>query len=229
MINYLIVDDEPIAHEIIEEYAENLEYLTLKKHCYNVFQAIEYLNKNTVDLVFLDIEMPKINGFEFLKSLSNPPKIIVTTAYKEYALEGYELEIVDYLLKPFSLQRFLKAIDKVYKEHSPYINIVPFEHKTIFLKDSDGHHQVVMNTILFVEALGNYTKVFTENKVIITLEKLSSYLEKLSEANCIQVHKSYIVVTSKIEQIKNNKIIIGNHQIPIGQTYKNSVTAFINK
>ncbi len=227
MINYLIVDDEPIAHDIIEEYAENLEILKLRKNCRNVFEAIEYLNKHSVDLIFLDINMPKINGFEFLKSLSNPPKIIVTTAYKEYAIDGYELDISDYLLKPFSLPRFLKAVQKVIASQKTNESTTIAHNKTIFLKDGKSQYQVAINEILYIEALGNYTKVFTEKKTIITLEKLSSYLTKLSDANFIQVHKSYIVSLPKIQEITNNKIVIGEHSIPIGQTYRNNVSSFL--
>lgn len=114
MIRYLIVDDEPIAHRIIENYCENLPYLEKKGSCYNAFEALQFLNEDTVDLLFLDINMPKLSGFDFLKTLPNPPKIIVTTAYKEFAFEGYELNVSDYLLKPFSFDRFLKAINKTF-------------------------------------------------------------------------------------------------------------------
>ncbi|WP_282042641.1 LytR/AlgR family response regulator transcription factor [Winogradskyella flava] len=229
MINYLIIDDEPIAHEIIEEYAENLEILSLQKNCYNVFEAIEYLNSNSVDLIFLDINMPKISGFEFLKSLKNPPKVIVTTAYNTYAVESYELDVVDYLLKPFSLNRFLKAINKLrsyIEKYNEGTNSV--EQKTIFLKDGKSHHQIKIIDILYIEALGNYTKVYTPDKVIITLEKLSSYLEILPDIHFIQVHKSFIVSTAKIKQIANGKIIIEDHLIPIGQTYRKNITTFLN-
>ncbi len=229
MISYLIIDDEPIAHEIIEDYAGHLSNLKLMKNCYNVFQAMEYLNSRNIDLIFLDINMPKISGFEFLKSLSNPPKIIVTTAYKEYALEGYELNIVDYLLKPFSLHRFLTAVNKAVMVDKTPPSINSSENHTIFLKDGKTHHQVVINNLLYVEATGNYTKVYTRDKVIVTLEKLSSYLELLGGYNFIQVHKSFIVSISKIEQVESNKITIGSHVIPIGQTFKNNVIAVIKK
>lgn len=229
MTTYIIIDDEPLAHDIIEEYAENLENLTLKKNCYNIFEAIEYLNENTIDLIFLDIHMPKVNGFEFLKSLTHPPKIIVTTAYKEYAIEGYELNIIDYLLKPFGLNRFLKAIYKATKKEQPIYESLTKKNKTIFLKDGKTYHQVSIHDILFIQAMGNYTKVFTHDQVIITLEKLSVYLSLLSETNCIQIHKSYIVMIPKIEQIKENKVVIGEHILPVGQTYRQNVDSILKR
>ena len=228
MISYLIVDDEPIAHDIIEENAENLDMLSLKKNCYNVFEALEYLKQHQVDLIFLEINMPKINGFEFLKSLSDPPKAIVTTAYKDYAIEGYELNVVDYLLKPFGLPRFLKAVQKVMslpKHRST--NILHDHEHTLFLKDGKSQYQVPINQIIFIEAFGNYTKVHTQSKVVITLETLASYVAKLGEMQFIQVHRSFLVSIPKIEQVKDNKILIGNHKIPIGQTYKKNVTSIL--
>ena len=139
MIKYITVDDENASHDIIMDYASNLSYLSHQKSCYNAFEAIEYLNDNEVDLIFLDINMPKLSGFDFLKTLTNPPKIIVTTAHKEFALEGYELNISDYLLKPFSFNSFLAAVNKV--NHS-ISKLKEEESNSIFLKDSKKHFQV---------------------------------------------------------------------------------------
>ncbi|MEH6537997.1 MAG: response regulator [Psychroserpens sp.] len=149
MTHYLIIDDEPIAHRIIEKYCENLPHLEKKGNCYNAFEAMQFLNEHTIDLLFLDLNMPKLSGFDFLKTLSNPPKIIVTTAYKEFALEGYELNISDYLLKPFSFERFIKAINKTIdtnenKKSTPIVSTketVP-DASSFFLKGDKKHHQI---------------------------------------------------------------------------------------
>ena len=230
MIRYLILDDEPIAHEIIEEYAGNFPQLYLAKNCYNVFQATDYLNSLEVDLIFLDINMPKISGFEFLKSLINPPAVIVTTAYKDYAMEGYELDVVDYLLKPFSLNRFMKAVNKVARGQSKKEVLHhenPKEAKML-LKDGKKIHQVSISSILFIEAFGNYTKVITDQKIIVTLEKLSAYVKRMPKEEFVQVHKSYIVALSHIDVIENNKVLIGDSKIPIGITYKHQFLEKMN-
>lgn len=230
MTTYLIIDDEIIAHEIIEDYANNLPTLKLAKHCYNAFEAMEYLSRHKVDLIFLDINMPKISGFELLKSLAHPPKVVVTTAYQEFALEGYELDIVDYLLKPFSLNRFLKAVQKATQQEvkkSQTSQAVLPKNATIFLKTGKKHYQISITDILFIEAFGNYTKVITQQKTIVTFEKLSAYLDLLPNDQFIQVHKSFIVAIPKIEMIEQHKISIGEHRIPIGQTYRRNIVELL--
>jgi len=231
MIHYLIVDDEPIAHRIIEKYCENLPHLEKKGNCYNSFEALQFLNENEVDLLFLDINMPKLSGFDFLKTISNPPKIIITTAYKEFALEGYELNISDYLLKPFSLERFVKAVNKtitnttVTQENisKAIITKDKTESKSFFLKGDKKFHQIHLESILFIEAYGHYTKVYLENEMILSHGKISSLEEFLPESSFIRIHKSFIVAKNKIKQIEGNRIIINEHKIPIGQTYKGNI------
>ncbi|MGI9531428.1 LytR/AlgR family response regulator transcription factor [Lutimonas sp.] len=223
MIKYLIIDDEYIAHDIIKGYCDLLPNMQLMKNCYDGLEAFEYLNKNDVDLIFLDLNMPKLKGFEFLKTLKNPPKVIVTTAYKEYALEGYELNISDYLLKPFGFERFLKAINKTFS--SPAIQpSVPSENnnisKRIFLRSNKKYTQVEIDIIQYIEASGNYTKVITSGETITIREKISEVLELLNDENFIQVHKSFAVSKKDIKSIEGNRIIIADHIIPIGKTYK---------
>ncbi|WP_400079751.1 LytR/AlgR family response regulator transcription factor [Winogradskyella sp. R77965] len=224
MIDYIIVDDEPIAHRVIEGYCENLSHLNKKQNCFNVFEAIQFLNEESVDLIFLDINMPKLSGFEFLKSLNNPPKVIVTTAYKEFALEGYELNISDYLLKPFSFNRFLKAINKTINLNQTESNISTQEITTtdlsFFIKGDKKYHQIKSEQILFIEAHGNYTKIKLTNQTIVSHEKISNYENLLPKDKFLRVHKSFIVAISKINLVEGNKININNHIVPIGQTYK---------
>lgn len=230
MIYYVIVDDEPIAHRIIEKYCDDLPHLEKKGNCYNAFEAMQFLNENKVDLLFLDINMPKLSGFDFLKTISNPPKIIVTSAYKEFALEGYELNISDYLLKPFSFERFVKAINKTIvpmnrKDTEPVFVNPEIESvaSSFFLKGDKKHSQVHFKDLLFIEAYGHYTKVYLKNEMIVSHEKISSFEKLLPESQFIRTHKSFIVAKNEISHIEGNRIIIQNHKIPIGQTYKGNV------
>ena len=227
MIKYLIIDDEHIAHDIIKGYCDMLPNLEFKADCYDAIEAIDYLNKYDVDLIFLDLNMPKLKGFEFLKTLSSPPKVIVTTAYSEFAIQGYELNVVDYLLKPFSFERFLSAINKVTSSTNPIknessTNLKPTE-KYVFLKQNNSHIQVDLDSILFIEASGNYTKVFTTENVITIREKISDTVQLFSDNDFLQVHKSFAVAKKHINSIEGNRIYIQDHIVPIGKLYKNSV------
>ncbi|WP_425658864.1 LytR/AlgR family response regulator transcription factor [Tenacibaculum ascidiaceicola] len=231
MIYYVIVDDEPIAHRIIEKYCNDLSHLEKKGNCYNAFEAMQFLNENEVNLLFLDINMPKLSGFDFLKTIPNPPKIIVTTAYKEFALEGYELNISDYLLKPFSFERFVKAVNKTIvsqlvvgnKTIKSVTENTKKEAKSFFLKSDKKYHQVHLESILFIEAYGHYTKVYLENGMILSHEKISSFEEFLPKNEFIRIHKSFIISKIKINQIEGNRIFIKEYKIPVGQTYKGNL------
>lgn len=224
MIKYLIIDDEYIAHDIIKGYCDLLPNMQLMKNCYDALEAIEYLNNNTVDLIFLDLNMPKLKGFEFLKTLRFPPKVIVTTAYSEFALEGYELNVSDYLLKPFSFERFLKAINKTVSATSKTTTAIVHQNdtvsKSIFLRSNNKYIQVTIDTIQYIEAAGNYTKVITITESILIREKISDVLELLNDLDFIQVHKSFVVSKKHIKSIEGNRIFISETIIPIGKTYK---------
>lgn len=229
LINYVILDDEPIAHRIIEGYCENFSFLNKVGNFYNGFEALEFFRKENADLLFLDINMPKLTGFEMLKSISDPPKVIVTSAYQEFALEGYELDITDYLLKPFGLDRFIKAINKLritkvqdedqLKEGFP---------SKIFLKSDKKYVQLELKEILYVEALGNYTKVFHSGGMLICPDKISELEEKLPAPAFIRVHKSYLINRDQIQFVEGNQLKIGKVMIPIGQTYKTKLQGFLN-
>lgn len=227
MIKYLIIDDEHIAHDIIKGYCDMLPNMQLMSHCYDAIEAIEFLRKNKVDLIFLDLNMPKLKGFEFLKTLSSPPKVIVTTAYSEFALEGYELNITDYLLKPFSFERFLKAVNKVIGSSVTTIQSSSEENDTtasqIFLRQNKSYIQVDLNSILYVEASGNYTKVVTTDDTITIREKISDMIESLPQSGFLQVHKSFAIATVHIKKIEGNRIFIGEDIVPIGKLYKTNV------
>ncbi len=227
MITYCIIDDEPIAHRIIEGYCAELPHLQKIGNAYNAFEASVIVTQQKVNLLFLDLNMPKMTGFEWLKTLAQPPQIIVTTAYKEYALEGYELDITDYLLKPFSFSRFLKAINKVSeteKVNSLESSTSPsVKQNYFFLKGDKKYHQIHVGDILFVEAFGNYSKVYLKEEMILSHEKISTLESLLTKENFLRIHKSFLVARDKIKLIQGNLIHLQGHKIPIGQTYRSRI------
>jgi len=233
MIRYLIIDDEYIAHDIIKGYCDLLRNMQLMKSCYDALEAFEYLNKNEVDLIFLDLNMPVLKGFEFLKTLLNPPKIIVTTAYQEFALEGYEYNISDYLLKPFGFERFLKAINKAFgnttarhilsNENSTTSSEKSTTSSRFFIQSNKKYLQFETGTILYIEATGNYVKIITTTETITIREKLSTLLELLPKNEFLQVHKSFVIATQHIKSIEGNRIFIADYIVPIGMMYKSNI------
>lgn len=228
MINYLIIDDEYMAHNIIKGYCDLLPNMVLKKNCYDALEALDYLRDHTVDLIFLDLNMPRLKGFDFLKTLQSPPKVIVTTAYQEYALEGYELNVADYLLKPFSFERLLKAVNKATSSapvvSGPAAPAATPTNSSIFLRENKKYLKVEIKDILFLEAAGNYTKVVTLEGTITTREKISDLLAAFPDTGFLQVHKSFAIATAYIRSIEGNRIAIGEHLIPIGKQFKANVT-----
>jgi len=222
MINCLIVDDEHMAHEIVQGYCDLLPNLEVKKHCYDAVEALEYLNEHMVDLIFLDLNMPKLKGFEFLRTLKLPPQIIVTTAYQEYAIEGYELNIVDYLLKPFSFERFLKAVNKI-SINQPLSKVGNDTSKNMFVRSNKKYIQLDINSILYIEAAGNYSKIITEEETITLREKISELLVLFDSEDLMQVHKSFAISKRRIKSIEGNRMQIGEFTVPIGKIYKSTV------
>lgn len=233
-MKYLIIDDEYLAHEVIQGYCDFLPSLELMKNCYDALEAVQYLSENEVELIFLDLNMPKLKGFEFLRTLSKSPKVIVTTAYSEFALEGYELNVVDYLLKPFSFERFLKAVNKATSSNTvPSIPRSVEKDKevsnTIFLRENKKYVQVEVDSILFLESSGNYTKVVTTPGMITIREKISDLISTLSSDDFIQVHKSFAIAKKHVSSIEGNRIFIGEQIVPIGKMFKQNVLGFIGQ
>ncbi|WP_026232313.1 LytR/AlgR family response regulator transcription factor [Neolewinella persica] len=233
MITYLIIDDEHMAHNIIQGYCDLLPNLERSGNAYDAIEAMQHLQAHDVDLIFLDLNMPKLRGFDFLKTLTHPPKVIVTTAYREFALEGFELNVVDYLLKPFGFDRFLKAMNKV-------ISPTKTERRTdlaattrpasdrIFLRGDKKYVQVAVDDILLLEAAGNYTKVITTDATIVTRDKISNLLSFLPPDDFLQVHKSFAVAIPHIISIEGNRISISTHLVPIGKMYKAEVNQLLS-
>lgn len=224
MIKYLIIDDEHIAHGIIQRYCDMLPHMELRKNCYDAIEALDFLRTEQVDLIFLDLNMPKLKGFDFLRTLSNAPKVIVTTAYSEFALDGYELNISDYLLKPFSFERFLKAVNKAISTEPTTQRTVTNESlqepQRIFLRSNKKYIQVVLDDILYMESAGNYVKVYTREGTITIREKITDVLLMLPQKDFLQVHKSFAVALKHINSIEGNRMNIATHIIPIGASYK---------
>ena len=230
----LIVDDEPLAIEVIESHLDKLEGIEVIATCDNALQAFEILQKRSVDLMFLDIQMPKLTGIDFLKTLTRPPKVIITTAYRDYALEGYELDVVDYLLKPISFERFLKAINKVYKTESVFSHSLESgselgsQDAYIYLKADKKMVKVMMDDILYIESLKDYVRVKTRQKEVITHQKISYLEEKLPEDAFLRIHRSFMVAINKIETYSAVMIEVPGKELPIGRNYKNQVLAVLN-
>lgn len=217
-LNCLIIDDEPIAREGISDYCKEVSFLNVVALCKNVLQANHYLESNQIDLIFLDINMPIVSGIDWLKDLKNSPSIVMTTAYEEYALESFTYNVLDYLVKPISFERFLQSVNKAknYYTHKA-------EHEVLFLKSEKQLKKINVNDILFAEAMQNYIRVVTLSESIILHMSLKSFKNQLPEDNFIQTHKSYIISKYKVDKIIGNQIIIGKYKVPISVRLKKSV------
>ena len=221
----IIIDDEPLARKGLKEYIREVDFLELVGDFDNPLKASDILLSKQIDLIFIDIQMPKITGLDFIKTLLHPPQFIFTTAYPQYALEGFELNAIDYLLKPFSFERFLKAVNKA-KLHVENGKRIPADtQKTdhFFIKTDSRLVKIKYDDILFVEALQNYVCIVTTEKKYITYLTFKAIEENLSQDQFLKIHKSFIVSISKIESIEGNEIRIGNHSLPISRSSKEDV------
>ncbi len=217
MISCIIVEDEPLALKRTMEYIGKIPYLNLLKSFDNGFEAIGFLREQSVDLIFLDIKMDELTGIQLLESLENKPYVIVTTAYSEYALKGYELNVTDYLLKPFSIERFIQAVEKV----SYLIDKETDSTRDFFFVKSDYRiEKVFYKNILFIEGMRDYRNIQTENKKILTLQTFGDLEKELPKSLFCRVHKSFIVPLNRIDLIEHNRIKIKDKLIPISETYK---------
>lgn len=227
----LVIDDEPIAIGILEDYITKVPFLELSGSFRNALKALEYLQNHTVDLLYLDIKMPDLSGIQFLNSLTNQPLIIFTTAYSEYAVESYNYQVVDYLLKPIEFDRFLKAANKALKQHRMQQSqdaSMPVSAKGVrqggrellVLKSGTDYHPLQIGDILYVEGAGNYVFFFTSAKKIMTLMSLKEVLNKLPADQFLRIHKSFIINIRKIDVIETDQVKIGQKYIPIGDVYK---------
>ena len=231
--NCLIVDDEPIAQQILESYIKQIDALILVGKCSNAFEALNVLHREKIDVLFLDIKMPSLSGLDMLKTLQNPPKVILTTAFSEFGVESYEYGITDYLLKPIPFERFLKAVNKILiPQYTPLVTTQTEEKAEeptfIFFKADKKIHKYYFTDILFIEGSGNYVKIHTLNeKPLVVLDKLTELQNKLPKKQFIRVHKSFIINVSHIQKIEGNMIKIEDKVIPISATFKPNLERLI--
>ncbi len=231
----LVIDDEPLAHEVINSYTEDIPFLDIVGHCHMATEAYSFINKHKVDLLFLDVQMPKLKGNEFLKTLTHKPFVIITSAYENYALESFELDVSDYLLKPFRFDRFLKAVNKVYEQYQLKAGvqntlqqveqtIISETAQHILIKEDKRHLQIERKQIYYLESFGNYVKVWLEANYHLTPRTLSSFENQLVSDNFIRTHRSFIVNKELIDYFEGNRIRLKNGmEIPIGKNYKQNL------
>lgn len=223
-LNCLIIDDEPVARKGIAEYVEEIDFLHLVAQCESAVKASSYLNQGFIDLIFLDIQMPKLTGIEFLKTLKSPPLVIFTTAYSQYALEGYSLDVVDYLVKPIPFERFLKAAQKAFEIQS--LKRFAGRAKEVdhfFVKCDSKFEKLYYNEVCYIEALQNYAVIHTSNRKLITYITMTGLESQLPKDQFLKVHKSYIISIAHIKAIEGNEILIGDVRIPISRNLKDEV------
>jgi two-component system LytT family response regulator len=220
-ISCIITDDEPYARKGLQAYVEKANFLELKGMCEDAMELGEMLKQQPVDLLFLDIQMPHISGVEFLRQLANPPKVIFTTAFKEYAIDGFELDVLDYMLKPISHERFMKAAYKAKDYFDLKGNTNPPNY--LFVKADGRLEKIVFEEVLFLEGMENYVIIHTAGKKVITHSTLKSLMEKLPKQAFLQTHKSYIIALNKISAVEGNMLHVGDKQVPISRQLREQV------
>jgi DNA-binding LytR/AlgR family response regulator len=229
----LIIDDEPLARDLIESYVRRMENLTLIKTCSNALDAFPLLQQKQIDLIFLDIQMPQLTGIDLIKSLQDRPKVILTTAYREYAAEAFDLDVIDYLIKPVTFDRFLRAVGKIYLAAPPVAEENPvmksFDDAYIFLREDREMVKVFLKDILYIESLRDYVRVKTATTQIVTYQKISFLEQKLPEKEFVRIHRSFIVAVDKVSSFTFNSVKIGDIEIPLGRNYKQQAMKVLNQ
>jgi DNA-binding LytR/AlgR family response regulator len=229
-LNCIIVEDEPLAAEVLDDYVKQVPYLNLVAICSDAMYALEVLRKGNIKVVFLDIHLPGLKGNEFLKTLKDPPQVIITTAYRDYAIEGYELNVTDYLVKPINFNRFLMAVNKL-KPRSAEETAVPAlsaqERDHFFFNVNKKKVKMYLDDILYVESLKEYVRITARDKSILTKYQLGEIEELLSKSNFIRVHRSFLVAKEKIDAFSATDVEIGGKHIPIGRNYKEQVHSLL--
>jgi len=227
----IIVEDEPLAAEVLQDYIKQVPFLQLKGICTDAIYAMEMLQKEKVDLIFLDIHLPKLKGLDFIKTLKNPPHIIITTAYHQYALQGYEHNVVDYLLKPVEFSRFLMAVNKLKQNMpngSPLAPALAGERAHLFFNVSKKKVKIYLDEILYIESLKEYIRIVTPGKSILTKFQLGQIEEVLAKNNFLRVHRSFIVSRDKVDAFTATDVDINGKLIPVGRSYKELVQSVLN-
>jgi DNA-binding LytR/AlgR family response regulator len=228
MLRCIIIDDEPLALEVLENYIQRMADLQLIRKCSNALEAFQSLNNERVDLLFLDIQMPVIDGLSFLKSLKNPPAVILTTAYSNHAIEGFDLNVADYLLKPISFERFLKAVNKVIEQHKIQGD-GDTQSDYMFMKVDSKLVRVNYADITYIEGMKDYLKIYTKEKLLVVHQTMKKIEEILPKSRFIRVHKSYMVSLGAVSSIVGNFVEINGKEIPIGANYKDDLIRLVFK
>ena len=230
MLKAIAIDDEPIALEVMKNLAANVVFMEMAACFTNSFLAMDYLQKNKIDLIFLDIKMPNISGIDFLKSIPNPPMVIFTTAYSEHAVQSFELDAIDYLLKPFSLPRFLKACNKAHEQYAlRKNNHLPEAAPSVFIKSGYEQVRVNLDDILYAESVGNYMQFVTAGKNIVSRFTMGEAEALLPSAAFIRIHRSFIVSAKHITKVDKRTVWLDKKELPVGAAYINEVEKFIHK
>lgn len=224
MINCVIIDDEPLAREGLSSYVREVDFLRLSGTCSNPVELLTLLEQQSVDLLFLDIQMPKMSGIDFLKITQNPPLVVMTTAYPSFALEGFQLNVLDYLLKPITFDRFVRAAWKAKEQCDLRLRpTAPVAPAYVFIKCGSKYEKIYVDDILFIEGLQNYVTIFTTRRKYVTLLNLRDIETELAASSFVRVHKSFLVARSKVDAIEGNEIFIGSHRIPISRQQREEV------
>ncbi len=218
-VRCIVVDDEPLAIDLLTSYIAKVSDLQLIAACDDALQAFDILQKEHIDLVFLDIQMPKLTGIELLKSLSQPPKVVFTTAYRTYAVESYELEVLDYLLKPITFDRFLKAVQKYYR-HNNDSKITTKKKQTIVVRHNKRMVQIAFNDILYIESMRDYVHIHTRKETLIVKDTLRCFEDELPPDQFVKIHRSFIVAKEKITSFTSLKVEVDNHSLPVSRRYR---------
>lgn len=233
-MNCIIIDDEPLARQLLASYVNRIEELTLVNCCSNAIEAISLLEQVHIDLILLDIDMPQTSGIELLKSLQVKPRVIFTTAYREYALEAFDLDVVDYLLKPINFNRFLHAISKIkqLKQYEPEKAIpvrTNYDDTFLFLKENREMKKIFLKDILFIESLRDYVRVKTIAQEVISYQKISYLEQRLPQQKFVRVHRSFIVPVERVSAFTQSSVKVNSIEIPIGRNYKNAALLLLKK
>lgn len=222
-LSVIIVDDEPLAHNVLLNYIGKIPFLKLVGQFYDVASAVNFLASNRVDLIMLDIQMPDITGIDWIRSMQNPPAVIFTTAYGDYALDAFEYGVVDYLLKPIRFERFLKAVQKATKQSAVVSEEIITDSNFLFVKHNSEYVKVEYKQICYLESYGNLLKIHQPAHILTITETLTDFLKKLPDSHFIRVHKSFAVNVSFVVKIIGNTLVVRNDEIPIGSSYKNNL------
>ena len=231
MLRCLAIDDEPLALELLEDNISQVPFLQLAGKCNNALEAIQFLKENSVDLIFLDIQMPGLTGLQFIQSLTQKPMIILVTAYEKFALDGFNLDVVDYLVKPVALDRFIRACNKAWELYQLKNKTVENIPEYFFVNVEYSLQKVEFADILWIEGLKDYVKINLKNssKPIVTRMSMKALEDQLPSSKFLRIHKSYILAIAAITSIRKNSVFVGNTEFPVGDNYKDGVAAIINK